>query len=125
MGATLVRDVEPGELVRIDDRGLHSARFAETPRAALCIFEFVYLARPDSRLLGTSVHEARREMGRLLAGEHPAEADMVIAVPQTAHAAAQGYAEASGIAVRRRSDQEQLRRSHVHPALAIAPGPRA
>ena len=52
-GATLVREVEPGELVRIDDRGLHSARFAETPRAALCIFEFVYLARPDSRLLGT------------------------------------------------------------------------
>ena len=96
VGATLVRDVEPGELVRIDDRGLHSARFAETPRAALCIFEFVYLARPDSRLLGTSVHEARREMGRLLASEHPAEADMVIAVPQTAHAAAQGYAEASG-----------------------------
>ena len=71
VGATLVRDVEPGELVRIDDRGLHSARFAETPRAALCIFEFVYLARPDSRLLGTSVHEARREMGRLLARRAP------------------------------------------------------
>jgi amidophosphoribosyltransferase len=97
VGATLVRDVEPGELVRIDDRGLHSARFAETPRAALCIFEFVYLARPDSRLLGRSVHEARREMGRLLAEEAPIEADMVIAVPQTAHAAAQGYAEFSGM----------------------------
>ncbi len=97
VGATLVRDVEPGELVRIDDRGLHSARFAEAPRSALCIFEFVYLARPDSRLLGTSVHEARREMGRLLAQEHPVEADMVIAVPQTAHSAAQGYAEVSGI----------------------------
>ena len=97
VGATLVRDVEPGELVRIDDRGLHSARFAETPRAALCIFEFVYLARPDSRLRGTSVHEARREMGRMLALEHPTEADMVIAVPQTAHPAAQGYAEHSGI----------------------------
>jgi amidophosphoribosyltransferase len=97
VGATLVRDVEPGELVRIDDRGLHSAKFAESPRAALCIFEFVYLARPDSRLLGTSVHEARREMGRILAREHPTDADMVIAVPQTAHPAAQGYAEVSGI----------------------------
>ena len=97
LGATLVRDVEPGELVRIDDRGLHSSRFAESPRSALCIFEFVYLARPDSRLSGTTVHEARREMGRILASEHPTEADLVIAVPQTAHSAAQGYAEVSGI----------------------------
>jgi amidophosphoribosyltransferase len=97
VGATLVRDVDPGELVRIDDRGLHSVRFAESPRAALCIFEFVYLARPDSRLRGTTVHEARREMGRILADEHPADADLVIAVPQTAHSAAQGYAETSGV----------------------------
>jgi len=97
VGATLVRDVEAGELIRIDDRGLHSVRFAESPRAALCIFEFVYLARPDSRLRGTTVYEARREMGRLLAQESPAEADMVIGVPQTGHSAAQGYAEASGI----------------------------
>ncbi|MGZ4154427.1 MAG: amidophosphoribosyltransferase [Actinomycetota bacterium] len=97
VGATLVRDVEPGELVRIDDRGLHSVRFAESHRTALCVFEFVYLARPDSRLRGTTVHEARREMGRILADEHPADADMVIAVPQTAHSAAQGYAETSGI----------------------------
>jgi len=97
VGATLVRDVDPGELIRIDDRGLHSARFAESPRAALCIFEFVYLARPDSRLRGTTVYEARREMGRLLAQEAPADADMVIGVPQTGHSAAQGYAEASGI----------------------------
>ena len=97
LGATLVRDVEPGELVRIDDRGLYPMRFAAAERRALCIFEFVYLARPDSRLLGSSVHEARREMGRLLAREHPVEADMVIAVPQTGFSAAQGYAETSGI----------------------------
>jgi len=97
LGATLVRDVEPGELVRIDDRGLHTMRFAESTRSALCIFEFVYLARPDSRLRGTTVHEARRDMGRLLAREHPADVDMVIAVPQTGHPAAQGYAEVSGI----------------------------
>ena len=97
VGATFVRDVEPGELVRLDDRGLHAMRFAESPRSALCLFEFVYLARPDSRLRGTTVYGARRDMGRHLADEHPADADLVIAVPQTAHAAAQGYAEASGI----------------------------
>ena len=97
VGAVFLRDVEPGELVRIDDRGLHSVRFAESPRRALCIFESVYLARPDSRLGGSSVHESRREMGRILANEHPADADLVIAVPTTGHSAAQGYSEVSGI----------------------------
>ena len=97
VGAQLVREVEPGELVRIDDRGLHSMRFAESPHAALCVFEFVYLARPDTRLSGVTVHEARREMGRLLAAEHPVEADLVIDVPTTGHSAAQGYSEVSGI----------------------------
>jgi amidophosphoribosyltransferase len=97
VGATVVRDVEPGELVRLDDRGLHSVGFAESPRRALCVFEFVYLARPDSRIDGHTVHEARREMGRYLAKEHPVEADMVIAVPTTGHSAAQGYSEISGI----------------------------
>lgn len=97
VGAAFVRDVEPGELVRFDDRGMHSVRFSESPRRALCIFESVYLARPDSRLGGVSVHESRREMGRILAREHPVEADMVIAVPTTGHSAAQGYSEVSGI----------------------------
>ena len=97
VGATYVREVEPGELVRIDDRGLHSVRFTRSPRSALCIFEFVYLSRPDSRMHGVTVHEARREMGRLLAREHPADADLVIGVPSTGHSAAQGYAEVSGI----------------------------
>jgi amidophosphoribosyltransferase len=97
VGAVFVRDVEPGELIRVDDRGLHSVRFDASPRRALCIFESVYLARPDSRLGGTSVHESRREMGRILAKEHPVEADMVIAVPTTGHSAAQGYSEVSGI----------------------------
>ena len=97
VGATFVRDVEPGEMVRIDDRGLHSRRFAEAPRGALCVFEYVYLARPDSRLRGRTVHEARREMGRRLAIESPVEADMVIAVPTTSHSAAQGYSEVSGL----------------------------
>jgi amidophosphoribosyltransferase len=97
VGATLVRDVEPGELIRIDDRGLHAVRFADSPKRSLCVFEVVYLARPDSRLRERSVHEARREMGRLLAKEYPADADMVIAVPTTGHSAAQGFTEVSGI----------------------------
>jgi len=97
VGATFVRDVEPGELVRIDDRGLHAQRFADSPGRALCIFEVVYLARPDSRIGKGSVHESRREMGRQLAREHPADADMVIAVPTTGHSAAQGFSEVSGI----------------------------
>lgn len=97
VGATTVRDVEPGEMVMIDDRGLRSARFAESPRSALCLFEFVYLARPDSRLYGTTVHESRREMGRRLAVESPTLADLVIPVPDTGHSAAQGYAESAGI----------------------------
>jgi amidophosphoribosyltransferase len=98
VGATFIRDVEPGEMVAIDDRGLRSVRYAESPRDALCIFEYVYLARADSRLRGHTVYEVRRELGRQLAKEAPAEADLVIPVPDTGHAAAQGYAEESGIA---------------------------
>ena len=97
VGASLIREVEPGELVRIDDRGVHATRFAESSRKALCIFEFVYLSRADSRMKGVSVHESRREMGRILAAEHPADADLVIAVPNTGHSAAQGFSETSGI----------------------------
>jgi amidophosphoribosyltransferase len=97
VGATFVRDVEPGELVGIDDRGLVSTRFAPIGRSALCIFEYVYLARPDSRIRGVTVHEVRRELGRRLAVEAPADADLVIPVPDTGHSAASGYAEVSGI----------------------------
>jgi amidophosphoribosyltransferase len=97
VGATFVRDVEPGELIRIDDRGLHAERFAPAERPSLCIFEYVYLARPDSRMRDRAVYEVRRQLGRLLAQEHPADADLVIPVPDTSMAAAQGYAEVSGI----------------------------
>ena len=97
VGAVFVRDVEPGELVRIDDRGLQSTRFAESPRQALCIFEYVYLARADSRLRGRTVYEVRRDLGRRLAIEAPADGDLVIPVPDTGHSAAQGFAEVSGI----------------------------
>jgi amidophosphoribosyltransferase len=97
VGATYVREVEPGELVSIDDRGIRSRRYADLPRPKLCLFEFVYLGRPDSRMYGRTLHEARREMGRRLATEAPAQADLVIPIPDTGHSAAQGYAETSGI----------------------------
>lgn len=96
VGATFVRDVEPGELVSIDQRGIRSSRFAQSRPPALCLFEFVYLSRPDSRMYGRSVHRVRREMGRRLAAEAPVEADLVIPIPDTGHSAAQGFAEASG-----------------------------
>jgi amidophosphoribosyltransferase len=97
VGAQFIRDVEPGELVSIDERGIRSLRFADSPRPALCLFEFVYLSRADSRMFGRSVHEVRREMGRCLAAEAPVDADMVIPVPDTGNSAAQGFAQAAGI----------------------------
>jgi len=97
VGAEYVREVGPGELVMLDNRGLRSARYAESPRQALCLFEFVYLARADSRLYGRTVHEARREMGRRLARQAPAPADLVIPVPDTGHSAAAGFAEEARI----------------------------
>jgi amidophosphoribosyltransferase len=97
VGATYIREVEPGELVSIDDRGIRSRRYADPPRPKLCLFEFVYLGRPDSTMYGRTLQQARREMGRRLAREAPAWADLVIPIPDTGHAAAQGYAEGSGI----------------------------
>ena len=96
VGATPVREVDPGEVVAADERGLRSTRFAAaTPH--LCVFEHVYLARADSELGGRSVHQVRRRLGAMLAREAPADADLVIPVPDTAMSAAGGYAEASGI----------------------------
>ena len=101
MGAAFVRDVEPGEVLTIDEAGVHSHRPAMpgTPER-LCIFEFVYLARPDSVIGGRLLYEARMSMGRRLAIEHPAEADLVIPVPDSAIPAAIGYAEESGLPYR-------------------------
>jgi amidophosphoribosyltransferase len=96
VGASFVREVEPGELVAIDERGLRSRRFAEA-NPHLCVFEYVYLARADSTLAGKSVHQARRSLGAALALQAPVAADLVIPVPDTATSAAAGYAEASGI----------------------------
>lgn len=96
VGAHFVRDVEPGELITIDATGLRSHRYAEAqPR--LCLFEFVYLARPDSMLYGQNVHAARQRMGEELALQAPVEADMVMPVPESGMPAAQGFARISGI----------------------------
>lgn len=96
VGASFVREVEPGELLAIDAEGLRSTRFAN-PEPKGCVFEYVYLARPDTTIAGRSVHAARQAIGRNLAKEHPAEADLVIPVPESGTPAAIGYAAESGI----------------------------
>jgi amidophosphoribosyltransferase len=96
VGASFVREVEPGELLAIDEHGLRSRRFAEAAPKG-CLFEFVYLARPDTSISGRSIHAARLEMGRRLALEDPVEADLVIPVPESGTPAAVGYSQASGI----------------------------
>jgi amidophosphoribosyltransferase len=96
IGAHQVREIEPGEMVVIDGEGVRSIRFAEAkPRG--CVFEYVYLARPDTVIAGRSIHVARTTMGRTLAREHPVEADLVIPVPESGTPAAVGYARESGI----------------------------
>ena len=97
IGAQFVRDVGPGELVTIDADGLHSEQVVEARTPAGCVFEHIYFARPDSFLDGHLAYESRRRMGRELAREHPAEADLVIGVPDSATAHAVGYASESGI----------------------------
>ena len=96
VGAHFVRDIEPGEMVVIDATGVREQRYAEaTPK--LCLFEFVYFARPDTRLYNQSIHAARQRMGEELARQAPVDVDMVMPVPESGIPAAQGYARASGI----------------------------
>ncbi len=97
IGATFLREVEPGEIVAIDEQGLRSIRGASRAREALCVFEYIYFARPDSIMQGQSVYHARVALGEQLAKEHPAEADIVMGIPDSATPAAIGYAHASGI----------------------------
>lgn len=97
IGARYVRDVQPGEIVRINDDGLQSVQGRESQRRALCIFEYVYFARPDTHLEGQYVHTVRQRLGRQLAIEAPIDADIVIGVPDSAIPAAIGYAQQSGL----------------------------
>lgn len=97
VGAKFLREVEPGEMVLINENGIESRRFAPPGRPALCIFEFIYFARPDSILYDRVLYNARKEMGRHLAAESPVAADIVIGVPDSGVPAAIGFAEESGI----------------------------
>ncbi|MCL6480175.1 MAG: amidophosphoribosyltransferase [Firmicutes bacterium] len=97
LDAEYVREVEPGELLRISRGGVESVRFAPERPHQYCIFEHVYFARPDSMVFGRSVNSSRERLGRLLAREHPAEADLVTPVPDSGVPAAIGYAHESGI----------------------------
>lgn len=97
LGAEFLRDVAPGEMVVIDERGLTSTQLLESKKESLCIFELVYFARPDSYLYGRLLYKIRSEMGRNLAKEEPAQADLVVPVPDSGTSAAIGYAIESGI----------------------------
>ena len=102
LGATFIRDIEPGETIFIDGEGVHSWKMSEEAkpegaREAFCVFEFVYFSRPDSYLRGERVYPVRTNLGAMLAREHPVDADIVIGVPDSSTAAAVGYARESGI----------------------------
>jgi amidophosphoribosyltransferase len=97
VGAEVVRDVRPGEIVRVDAEGLRTIQAVPAGNDALCIFEHVYFARPDSRLGGVEVHGARVRMGERLAEEAPVEADLVVGIPDSGTPAAIGFSKASGI----------------------------
>ncbi len=98
VGATLIRDIRPGEIVVFDDNGIRSITdHCDKKEHKLCVFEYVYFARPDSVIDGCSVHNARVKAGRFLAQEHPVEADVVIGVPDSGLDAALGYSRESGI----------------------------
>lgn len=97
VGAEFIRDVEPGEIVVIDEDGIHSISFSRGEKTATCVFEYIYFARPDSIIDGQSVHEARFMMGRMLARESGFKGDIVISVPDSGTTAATGYALESGI----------------------------
>jgi amidophosphoribosyltransferase len=97
VSATFVRDIEPGEILVIEESGISSIKTHCGGKSSLCVFEFVYFARPDSVVEGASVHQARIRAGRFLAKEHPVDADIVVGVPDSGLDAAMGFAQESGI----------------------------
>ncbi len=97
VGAEYIRDVEPGEIVSMDKKGLRSTHFAKFKRHQMCAMEYIYFARPDSDIEGCNVHAFRKESGRILWEQSPVEADIVVGVPDSSLSAAMGYAEASGL----------------------------
>ena len=118
--AEYVRDVEPGEMVRISRSGLESIRFAPEKQNQFCVFEHVYFSRPDSVVFGKPVNETRERLGRLLAQEHPVEADIVVPVPDSGVPAAVGYAAESGIPFRMGLIRNHyVGRTFIEPSQAI------
>ncbi len=97
IGATYLRDVEPGEIVLVDEQGMRSIRFAECSQIKQCIFEFIYFARPDSNIFGQNVYMLRKRLGKMLAEEFRMDADFVMPFPDSGNYAALGYAEATGL----------------------------
>ena len=97
IGAEFIRDIEPGEIVTIDHHGIRSRRYSEYQRHAMCAMEYIYFARPDSDIESMNVHTFRKESGKLLFKESPADAHIVVGVPDSSLSAAMGYAEASGL----------------------------
>src|SRR5205807_499362 len=97
LGATILREVEPGELITIDDQGMHAERLVQIPRQSLCVFEYIYFSDATSQLDGRYVYNVREALGRELALEHPIDADMVVPVPDSSIPAALGYSQASSI----------------------------
>jgi amidophosphoribosyltransferase len=97
LGATCIREVKPGELITIDDDGMHAEQLISLPRHSLCVFEYIYFSDATSQLDGRYVYNVREALGRELALEHPVEADLVVPVPDSSIPAALGYAEAAGI----------------------------
>jgi len=120
LNAQYVREVEPGEMVRISKSGIESIRFAPPKQQQHCVFEHVYFSRPDSIIFGRSVNESREALGRLLAQEHPADADIVVPVPDSGVPAAVGYALESKIPFRMGLIRNHyIGRTFIEPSQAI------
>jgi amidophosphoribosyltransferase len=120
MNAEYVRDVEPGEMLRISRSGIETIRFSAPKPHQFCIFEHVYFSRPDSTVFGRSVNESREMLGRLLAREHPVEADMVVPIPDSGVPAAIGYSLESRIPFRMGLIRNHyIGRTFIEPSQAI------
>lgn len=120
LGAEFVRDVAPGEIVTIDHQGLRSRDYSMYKRCEMCAMEYIYFARPDSDIEGCNVHAYRKESGRLLYREAPAEADIVVGVPDSSLSAAMGLCRGERASLRDGTHQEQIHRPDLHPADAGA-----
>ena len=120
IGATYLREIEPGEILTINDKGLKSDWLPPSPRKAKCIFEYVYFSRPDSFVFGKNVYERRKKMGMYLAQEHPVDADVVIPVPDSGVPAAIGYSQESGIPYEMGIIRNHyIGRTFIHPSDSI------